>query len=131
MPRAARKRKRKQHEPPDLGPASDPIRQQGRDPRCWSAYREGDWSETPQLCDRSRRAGQRRKYHRSSFTSRGFTYDQMFEDLADMAAKFEAAGIDLGQGGIERGAIVGSVQADVARKYGNVWHKKRGSTPAA
>lgn len=116
------RKRRKANEPPDLGPAADPIRQQGRDPRCWSAYVEGDWGETPQLQDRSRRAGQRRRYHRTYFTSRGFTWDQMFEDLDAIAQKYESAGIDLGWagGGVEKGAIPGSVQAELHRRMGNV-----------
>jgi hypothetical protein len=80
----------------DLGPPSDPIRQQGRDPE--HRYNKTEWFETPQVCDRSRRVARRRVYHESYRTTSGHTFDHHFEQCYEIARELEAAGIPLGWG---------------------------------
>lgn len=110
--RATRRKGRKQG---DLGPTNDPIRQQGRDPAF--SYDRGEWFTTPQKCDRSRAAQRTRIYHESYQTSSGHTWDQHFEELADIASELEDAGINLGWGGCRGSQVHGSVEQDRDRRY--------------
>lgn len=59
-------------------------------------------------------------YHVSYRTTCGTTFDELYENLADIAREFEDAGINLGWGGCSApGAesVRESVEADVARRY--------------
>jgi hypothetical protein len=112
QPRQERRKKRKQA---DLGPSSDPIRQQGRDPD--HAYEPLEWFSTSQSCDRSRSTMRARIYHQSYRTSSGHTWDHFFEDMAESAREFEEAGINLGWGNCHGPAVNGSVEQDRDRRY--------------
>lgn len=113
-----RRERRTRRKQADLGPSIDPIRQQGRDPQ--HVYERERWYSTPQSRDRSAMAGRRRLYHDSYQTSSGTTWDEFFEDMAERAAVFEDAGINLGWGACaSAGAsgVRGSVDAETERRY--------------
>jgi hypothetical protein len=121
--RAARRKAKKQG---DLGPAQDPIRQQGRDPHY--EFVSSEWFETPQKCDRSRLAGKPRQYHTSNQTSSGHSFDEHFEVMAAMARELEAAGINLGWGGYAgTWKCECEIVQEIKRRYGgrpNAWASK-------
>jgi hypothetical protein len=113
-----RSQRRKAAKQADLGPTNDPIRQQGRDPLHF--YCRPRWYATTQACDRSRHSRRQRLYHDSYRTSSGHTWDQLFEELAELAVPFEIAGIDLGWGCAPKPGdtrIHGSVAQEVDRRY--------------